>query len=117
MIFGPSRVCLHTKSIDSLAIAVLQRRVTSLGSDTMSSLRFYYDLMSQPSRALFIIFRLSGMQFEDCPVALRNGRCDKEDYLIDNVELYYLVDDDFVLRTLSHATHLSHSLSLLQVNI
>ncbi|XP_017486548.1 PREDICTED: glutathione S-transferase theta-1-like [Rhagoletis zephyria] len=37
------------------------------------SLRFYYDLMSQPSRALHIILKISGAQFEDCPVALRKG--------------------------------------------
>ncbi|EDV95143.1 GH17734 [Drosophila grimshawi] len=49
-----------------------QRNRTS-NNKTMSSLRFYYDLMSQPSRSLFIIFRLSGMQYEDCVVALRNG--------------------------------------------
>lgn len=29
--------------------------------------------MSQPSRALFIILKKSGVQFENCPVALRNG--------------------------------------------
>ncbi|EDW56295.1 GM23038 [Drosophila sechellia] len=39
-------------------------------------IRYYYDLMSQPSRALFIIFRLSNMPFEDCVVALRNGMAD-----------------------------------------
>lgn len=78
----------------------------------MSPLRFYYDLMSQPSRALFIIFRLSGMQFEDCVVALRNGRCDRKVYLIDNVEHYYLIDDDFVLCALhAHALYPGISLS------
>lgn len=55
-------------------LAVVQRQSTKLKSRTMSALKFYYDLMSQPSRALFIIFRLSGMQFEDCVVALRNGK-------------------------------------------
>ncbi|TMW40149.1 hypothetical protein DOY81_014771, partial [Sarcophaga bullata] len=37
------------------------------------SLAYYYDLMSQPSRALYIILKMSGVQFEDCPIALRNG--------------------------------------------
>lgn len=86
-------ICLHALGVLAnrlylLAIAVPQRRVTSLGIETMSSLRFYYDLMSQPSRALFIIFRLSGMQFEDCVVALRNGKLvlgDKGVNLIDNI--------------------------------
>ncbi|XP_062137777.1 glutathione S-transferase theta-1 isoform X1 [Drosophila sulfurigaster albostrigata] len=50
-----------------------RRQVANLDVEKMSSLRFYYDLMSQPSRALFIIFRLSGMQYEDCVVQLRNG--------------------------------------------
>ncbi|XP_017156415.1 glutathione S-transferase theta-1 [Drosophila miranda] len=45
-----------------------------------SPIKYYYDLMSQPSRALFIIFRLSGMPFEDCVVALRNGEHLTDDF-------------------------------------
>ncbi|XP_068159875.1 glutathione S-transferase theta-1 [Drosophila tropicalis] len=45
-----------------------------------SPVHYYYDLMSQPSRALFIIFRLSGMPFEDCVVALRNGEHLTDEY-------------------------------------
>ncbi|XP_037932476.1 glutathione S-transferase theta-1 [Teleopsis dalmanni] len=37
------------------------------------TLKYYYDLLSQPSRALLIILKMSDTQFEDCPVALRNG--------------------------------------------
>ncbi|CAD7090807.1 unnamed protein product [Hermetia illucens] len=36
-------------------------------------IKFYYDLMSQPSRALYILFKLNKVPFEDNPVALRNG--------------------------------------------
>uniref|UniRef100_A0A1B0ANH0 GST N-terminal domain-containing protein n=1 Tax=Glossina palpalis gambiensis TaxID=67801 RepID=A0A1B0ANH0_9MUSC len=36
-------------------------------------LSFYYDLMSQPSRALYIILKIGGIRFRDCPVGLRNG--------------------------------------------
>uniref|UniRef100_A0A1I8P7V0 glutathione transferase n=1 Tax=Stomoxys calcitrans TaxID=35570 RepID=A0A1I8P7V0_STOCA len=44
------------------------------------SLAYYYDLMSQPSRALYIILKMSGVQFEDCPVALRKGAHLTEDF-------------------------------------
>ncbi|XP_055379262.1 glutathione S-transferase theta-1 [Condylostylus longicornis] len=37
------------------------------------NLRLYYDLMSQPSRALYILLKLSKTPYEDCKVALRKG--------------------------------------------
>ena len=40
----------------------------------MSGLKFYYDLMSQPSRALFIFLKVNDIPFDDKPVALRNGK-------------------------------------------
>jgi len=55
-----------------IVVAVPFRQATNLKMS--SPIRYYYDLMSQPSRALFIIFRLSNMPFEDCVVALRNGK-------------------------------------------
>lgn len=36
-------------------------------------LRFYYDLMSQPSRALYMFLRLNKIPFEDHAIALRKG--------------------------------------------
>lgn len=36
--------------------------------------RFYYDLMSQPSRAMWIGLKLSKTPYEDCPVALRKSK-------------------------------------------
>ncbi|XP_004521710.1 glutathione S-transferase theta-1 isoform X2 [Ceratitis capitata] len=44
------------------------------------SLKYYYDLMSQPSRALHIILKMSNVQFEDCPVALRKGEHMTEEF-------------------------------------
>lgn len=38
----------------------------------MPTLKLYYDLMSQPSRALYIILKKTNIPFEACPVALRN---------------------------------------------
>jgi len=39
----------------------------------MSTLKLYYDLLSQPSRALYIILKKNNIPFEPCPVALRKG--------------------------------------------
>lgn len=36
--------------------------------------KFYYDLMSQPSRAIWIGLKLSRTPYEDCPVALRKSK-------------------------------------------
>ncbi|KAJ8971842.1 hypothetical protein NQ317_001555 [Molorchus minor] len=36
-------------------------------------IKYYFDLMSQPSRALYIFLKLSKIPVELCPVALRNG--------------------------------------------
>lgn len=37
----------------------------------MAKLKYYYDLMSQPSRVLWIALRLGKIPYEDCPIALR----------------------------------------------
>lgn len=37
------------------------------------TLKFYFDLLSQPSRTLYIIFKLTNLPHESIPVALRNG--------------------------------------------
>uniref|UniRef100_A0A1I8NXH2 Glutathione S-transferase theta-1 n=1 Tax=Stomoxys calcitrans TaxID=35570 RepID=A0A1I8NXH2_STOCA len=44
------------------------------------SLAYYYDLLSPPARTLHIILKMSGVQFEDCPVALLKGEHMTEDY-------------------------------------
>lgn len=38
-----------------------------------AKVRLYYDLMSQPSRALYIFLHLAKIPFEGVPVALRKG--------------------------------------------
>lgn len=64
------------------------------------SLAYYYDLMSQPSRALYIILKMSGVQFEDCPVALRNGEHMTEEFKT-NINRFQkvpcIIDDGFKL--------------------
>ena len=37
------------------------------------ALKYYYDLMSQPSRAVYMFLRLNNIPYEDKPVALRKG--------------------------------------------
>lgn len=46
----------------------------------MSLFKYYYDLMSQPARAMYIILKVSGTPFESCPVALRKGEHFTKDY-------------------------------------
>ncbi|XP_055712180.1 glutathione S-transferase theta-1 [Phlebotomus papatasi] len=42
--------------------------------------KFYYDLLSQPSRAMVIFLKLARIPYEDLPVALRNGEHLSEDF-------------------------------------
>uniref|UniRef100_A0A915L6U6 GST N-terminal domain-containing protein n=1 Tax=Romanomermis culicivorax TaxID=13658 RepID=A0A915L6U6_ROMCU len=44
------------------------------------SLKLYYDLMSQPSRAVYIFLNFNSIPFENCPVALRRGEHLTEEY-------------------------------------
>jgi len=46
----------------------------------MPSLKYFYDLMSQPSRALYIFLKLTNIPFEPCPVALKEGVHHSEDF-------------------------------------
>lgn len=43
-------------------------------------MRFYYDLFSQPSRALYIFFKLNKIPATFCPVALNKGEQKTEEY-------------------------------------
>ncbi|XP_018576339.1 glutathione S-transferase theta-1-like [Anoplophora glabripennis] len=43
-------------------------------------LKYYFDLMSQPSRALYIFLKLTNIPFEACPVALRKGEHLSEEF-------------------------------------
>lgn len=40
----------------------------------MASLKFYYDLMSQPSRAVYLFLKVNKIPFEPKPVAIRKGK-------------------------------------------
>ncbi|KAF2901870.1 hypothetical protein ILUMI_04311 [Ignelater luminosus] len=44
------------------------------------ALKLYYDELSQPSRALLIILKISKIPFETCPVKLREGEHLSEEY-------------------------------------
>lgn len=46
---------------------------------------FYYDLMSQPARALYIFFKLAKIPIDYHPVALRKG--------ITKIRFFYLTDE------------------------
>lgn len=46
-------------------------------------LKYYFDFMSQPSRALYIFFKKAKIPFEPVPVALRNG-----EYICENFFLF-----------------------------
>ncbi|KAJ8915163.1 hypothetical protein NQ315_000415 [Exocentrus adspersus] len=37
-------------------------------------LKYYYDLLSQPSRALYIFLKLANIPFDAYPVDLRQGK-------------------------------------------
>ena len=49
--------------------------LTDLASVKMA-LKYYFDLMSQPSRAVYIFLKANNIQFEAKPVALRKGKAD-----------------------------------------
>lgn len=43
-------------------------------------LKYYYDLMSQPSRALYIFLKINKIPFESCPIAIRKGEHMSEEF-------------------------------------
>ncbi|GFR73787.1 glutathione S-transferase theta-1 [Elysia marginata] len=58
-------------------------------------LNVYYDLMSQPARAVIIFLRLNGVPFEGRPVALRKGEQYSEEYQkINPLSKVPAIDDD-----------------------
>ncbi|KAJ1531003.1 hypothetical protein ONE63_005835 [Megalurothrips usitatus] len=59
------------------------------------TLKLYFDLLSQPSRALKIFFDIAKVPFEPCPVALRNGEHKQEPYLsVNRFGRVPAIDDD-----------------------
>jgi len=63
------------------------------------TLKFYYDFMSQPSRAVFMFLKATGINFVDCPIALRKGEHLTEEYAkINPLKMVpVIVDDGFAL--------------------
>ncbi|XP_062142016.1 glutathione S-transferase theta-3-like [Drosophila sulfurigaster albostrigata] len=72
-----------------------------------SAMKYYYDLLSPPSRALWIALKLAKTPFEDCPVALRKQEQLSEEYKSINrfQKVPALVDGSF---------HLSESVAMVR---
>jgi hypothetical protein len=45
----------------------------TLNPKSMAKLKYFYDLLSQPSRAVYIFLKLNNIPHQACPVALRSG--------------------------------------------
>jgi len=62
-------------------------------------LKVYYDLMSQPARAVFMFLKATGINYVDCPIALRKGEHLTDEYArITPLKKVPIIDDDgFVL--------------------
>ena len=48
--------------------------ISSNWQGNMAPLKLYYDLMSQPSRAVYIFLKVNNIAFEEKPIALRKGK-------------------------------------------
>ncbi|XP_061163342.1 glutathione S-transferase theta-1-like [Saccostrea echinata] len=70
----------------------------------MSKLKLYYDLMSQPSRALYMFVKKNRIPFEDKALALRRGEHKQEAYKkINPLQLVPAIDDGGFILTESVA--------------
>ncbi|XP_073811549.1 glutathione S-transferase theta-3-like [Musca autumnalis] len=85
----------------------------------MTRVKYFYDLMSQPSRALWITLQMSKTAYEDCPVALRKLEHRSEEFKKINrfQKVPCIVDGDFhlgesiaILRYLSDKEEISEQL-------
>ncbi|ESO86995.1 hypothetical protein LOTGIDRAFT_207042 [Lottia gigantea] len=65
----------------------------------MAQLKYYYDLMSQPSRAVYIFLKANKIPFQDKPVALRKGEHFSEDFkkLNPMSKVPFVDDNGFIL--------------------
>ncbi|KAK8736772.1 hypothetical protein OTU49_004639 [Cherax quadricarinatus] len=58
-------------------------------------LRLYYDLLSQPSRAVYIFMKKAKIPFKEMPVALRKGEHRTEEFAaINPFQLVPVIDDN-----------------------
>ncbi|XP_050410538.2 glutathione S-transferase theta-1 [Patella vulgata] len=79
------------------------------------SLKFYYDLMSQPSRAVYIFLKANKIPFEDKPVALRKGEHLTEEYKKLNPfqKVPFIDDNGFILNeSVAILKYLSHKFDI-----
>jgi len=37
------------------------------------TLKFYFDLMSQPARVIYMFLKVNQIPFQECPIAIRKG--------------------------------------------
>lgn len=44
------------------------------GEKMSAPIKFYYDLLSQPARALYIFIKLNKIPVDEFPIALRKGK-------------------------------------------
>ncbi|XP_076453326.1 glutathione S-transferase theta-1-like [Babylonia areolata] len=59
------------------------------------ALKYYYDLMSQPCRAVYMFLRLNKIRYEDKPLAVRKGEHRTEEYAkINPFKLVPALEDD-----------------------
>merc|ERR1711971_62441 len=70
-----------------------------MGQSIKMVLKYYYDLMSQPCRALYIFLKLNKIPYEPKEVALRKGEHRQEEYSkLNPFQRVPVIDDDgFVL--------------------
>ncbi|XP_061393129.1 glutathione S-transferase theta-1-like [Musca vetustissima] len=85
----------------------------------MTKIKYFYDLMSQPSRALWIALQMSRTSYEDCPVAIRKlehrsaqfkkiNRFQKVPCIVDGD--FHLGESIAILRYLSDKGHIDDQL-------
>ncbi|KAG8224351.1 hypothetical protein J437_LFUL004307 [Ladona fulva] len=61
----------------------------------MSKLKVYYDLISQPARAILLLLKINRIPYEGCPVSLQKGEHLREEYLkINPFHRIPTIDDD-----------------------
>lgn len=66
----------------------------------MAKLKLYYDLMSQPSRAVYIFLKVNNIPFEAIQIAIRNGR-----YILFHSYLLFGYVTRFILRLCNPNTY------------
>ncbi|XP_071445871.1 glutathione S-transferase theta-1-like [Hetaerina americana] len=65
----------------------------------MAALKIYYDLISQPARAVLALVKVNGIPYESCPIQLRKGEHLSEEYMKVNPfhRVPTIIDDGFKL--------------------